>query len=299
MTGDQPEWLLNGRGQTPQVQWSITTEGALVGLEWTRETGEVLAADETGSLFLVDRMGRFQFVSHGFRDTRALAVADTGENFAVLIGETQVSLHDRKGESLWTIDLPEVCLTIALDPRGNYLLVCLADGRNVVLDRNRNTTSRFETVRPLAMARFLVEVPEIVAAAEYGLICRHQLDGEQLWADKTWSNVGDITVTGDGDAVWIAGFNHGLQLYDADGQNRASLVTEGTINHVSVSYQGDRLAAATIEQHLFWLDGDGELVWGTKMDTEVRRVIANPLGHRLLFGLDNGRVVCLQWNNAE
>ncbi len=296
MSVEQPDWYLQGRGLTPQLLWSFSTEGSLIGLEAARESGELLAADDTGSIYLVDRKGRFQFVSHQFRNVRAVVFADTGDFFVVLIGETMIGFYTRKGEELWSLDLPEVCLQIALDPRGDYLLICLVDGRNLIIDRNKNTISRFETVRPLAFARFLIESPEFVAAAEYGLICRHELDGTQVWADKTWSNIGDISIVGSGDAIWVAGYNHGLQLYDSNGNNRASLVTEGTINRVSVSYQAERIAASTIEQHLFWLDGDGELVWGANTREDIRRVIADPLGKRMYCGLNQGRIICLEWS---
>ena len=54
----KPEWLTAGQGRTPQPRWSFSTEARLVSIELARETGEVLAADETGGLYLLNRSGQ-------------------------------------------------------------------------------------------------------------------------------------------------------------------------------------------------------------------------------------------------
>ena len=81
-----------------------------------------------------------------------------------------------------------------------------------------------------------VPAPDGLPAAEYGHLCCHQLTGEQIWAEKLWSNAGDMAVAGDGETILLAGFNHGIQLFDGQGTNRGAFVVEGTPNRVSMSF---------------------------------------------------------------
>ena len=52
-----PSWLQEGQGIPPTLRWAFSTEAPLVALDMGRESGEVLAADETGGLYRLDRRG--------------------------------------------------------------------------------------------------------------------------------------------------------------------------------------------------------------------------------------------------
>ncbi|WP_369675642.1 hypothetical protein, partial [Enterococcus faecium] len=61
MTGGVADWLIStGRGDRPTLRWSFTVDAPLSDLRLSRETGEVLAADTSGGLYLLNRRGQVQ-----------------------------------------------------------------------------------------------------------------------------------------------------------------------------------------------------------------------------------------------
>ena len=89
----------------------------------------------------------------------------------------------------------------------------------------------------------LLPQPVIVAAADYGQICAHQLNGLMLWSEKSFTSLGDMFAAGDGDTILLAGFNHGIQALDLNGSLRDSYLIEGTVSRVGCSFTADRIAA--------------------------------------------------------
>jgi hypothetical protein len=70
MTEPEPDWLTSGKGERPRRRWSFTADAPLVCLELARESGEVLAADTSGGLYLLDRRGQIAALSRD-REARA------------------------------------------------------------------------------------------------------------------------------------------------------------------------------------------------------------------------------------
>lgn len=299
MTEPEPAWIAGGQGLPPELQWSVTIDAPLVGLELARETGETVALDATGGLYVLDRHGRIVSLTRGFPDPAGLAWSDTGSGGAVLTGESTVSFLDRRLKVQWTIRLREMVIALALDPWGNYLAVTLANGQNVIFDRYQRRIGRFAVAHPLCFPRFLAGPARIVAAAEYGLLCCHRLDGTPVWKEKILSSMGDLSATGDGSAVYTAQHTYGIQIFDRDGEGRGSLLVEGTANRVSTSFLAKRLAVTTVERHLYWLDDEGELLWATELPDEVCRVHCDPLGAGFVCGFYSGRILRLQWGDPE
>ncbi|MBX3436438.1 MAG: hypothetical protein KF861_03035 [Planctomycetaceae bacterium] len=290
-----PDWVRRGKGIGPVVRWRFTAEACLTGLSLAAETGEVLATDEIGSIYRIDRSGEYSAVTRLRDPIQHVAFSDDGQFVAALAAETQVHRFNRQLQTVWRLDLPERCLQVAIDPYGQYIAVSLADGGNLVFDAQKRRVAGFATIRPLKHLKFLTGRAALLAAAEHGLVCCHSLSGESQWEEKLWSNVGQLAATGDGELVYIAGFNHGIQAFDGSGAPQGSYIVEGTVNRVATSYEPNRLIASTVERHLYWLDADGELLWATVAPEDVAHVACDPFGEWGLCGLIGGEVICLDW----
>lgn len=289
-------WLSQGRGVRPQVTWAFTTDAPLVCLQLARETGEVLAADESGGIYLLDRSGDVVSLTRGPRPLRALAWSDTGQGGVALVGANQLYWFTRKLEFQGSVELPDESLAAAVDPHGDYAAVSLASGLNLIFSGPRKPLHHFDTTRPLVRLDFLVYHPAIVGVADYGLLCCHSFNGRLLWQEKLWANAGDVTETGSGDMILVACFNHGIQCFDEDGTNVGSYQLEGTACRVSTSFLRQRIAAATLERQLCWLNADGQMLWSATAPEDVSRVLCDPQGHGLVCGFQSGRILRLDWN---
>ncbi len=297
MSSSEPNWLRGGAGIPPQIRWTFSTEAPLSALVMGRESGEVLAADVAGGLYRLDRRGHLLTVSRGLKGIRELAWSDTTAAGAAIVGERKAFRLNSQLEAQWSVGLPETALGVAVTPFGHHTVISLANGGNLVLGPDSEQVSVFETIRPLKWVRFIASDPVIIGAAEYGQVCAHQLNGQQIWSEKSFTSLGEMCVAGDGETILLAGFNQGIQALDGDGEMRDSYLIEGTVGRVACSFNADRIAAATLERQLYWLDSDGQLLWATQLDEDVVRVICDPLGEWLLCGLSSGRIVRLDWES--
>lgn len=299
MSEQTSDWLAAGKGLPPQLRWSFTTDAELRSLRLARESGEVIALDDSGGLYQLDRRGRVKQLTRGLRELRGLAWCDTGEAGAALVGESRLCRLNERLEIEWSLELDEPALAVEISPFGDHVAVSLADGANSIYDADQERVGEFMTARPLSLLQFVATEPRLVAAAEYGLICSHDVDGNEVWSTRTWSNIGNLAASGDGHTLFLAAFSHGLQTYGKGGENRASYVLEGTANRVAASYTGERIVAATLERHLYWLDSDGQLLWAAPAPDDLQSVACDPLGEWIVCGFRSGRIMRLDWDSSE
>ncbi|MEX2286584.1 MAG: hypothetical protein WD648_05800 [Planctomycetaceae bacterium] len=300
MSAADAKWWDGGRGVPPELLWSFTADAPLAAIQLGRETGELLIADASGGLYLLDRRGQVVALTRGFQRLGKIAWSDTGNGGVANIGDRTLCLLSNSLKEEWSADLSDDILGVAVDPFGNHVAAALANGANQVFTRNQQRVCRFDTVRPLSHLRFVPADARILGVAEYGLICCHELTGPEIWQEKTWSNIGDACLAGGENVVHLAAFSHGVQKFRlSDGSTAGLLQVEGTPNRVASSYTGNRLAIATVERQFYWCDRHGELIWAAHLDEDVTAVHCDPLGAGLVCGLASGRVVRLEWGLPE
>lgn len=296
MSMSEPLWLRDGQGNPPTLRWAFTLEAPLVAMDLGRESGEVLAADDSGGLYRISRRGELLKSSQSLRGIRVVAWSDANTAGAVIVGDRKVLRLNGNLEAEWSVGLPEAALCVALAPYGRQTAISLANGGNLVLGEQSEQLSIFETARPLKWIQFLANKPVLIGAAEFGQVCAHRINGQRLWSEKCFASLGEMCASADGETVLVAGFNQGIQTFDGDdGSTKDSYLIEGTIGRVSCSFDAGRIAAASLERQLYWLNSSGRLLWSTEVDEEIVRVICDPLGDWLLIGLKSGHILRLDW----
>lgn len=290
------EWLINGTGQTPELSWAFSTDAPLACMEFARESGEVLAADKSGGIYLLDRNGRIAAVTRGQTPIRGLAWSDNGSGGVALIGNSRLHWFSRQLEFRSQYQLPETANAVSIDSHGDYVACSLVTGSTLIFDGPRRPIQRFESQRPFVKLQFLAERAGLVGVADYGLLSSRTFQGGVRWEEKLWSNAGDIATTGNGDMVLVACFAHGIVRYDDDGDHVGSYQVEGTAARVSCSYLPYRIAVATLERKLFWLNTDGKMLWSADAPEDLTRIACDPLGKGLVCGFESGRIVRLDWD---
>ena len=134
MNDDNSAWIKGVRGAAPEVRWSFSTEAPLAALELAAESGDLLAADQSGGLYRLDNRGQFLALTRGHRNVRKVAFSATANAAVVLSSDSQVSWLNEKLDVQWSFELHEACLDIAIDPYGNHFAVSLADGNNIIFN---------------------------------------------------------------------------------------------------------------------------------------------------------------------
>jgi hypothetical protein len=293
MSSADDDWLRSGRGTKPTLRWSFITDAPLTDVQLARETGDVVACDMSGALYLFDRRGHIRSLIRTGHELRQLAWSDIGTLGVALINENSVGCFDRQLQFRWMRELQEETTAVALSPYGTHIAVGLANSENVIYDAENRRVSRFTSLRPLKFLQFLHAVPELVVAAEHACFARYKLNGDPVWMEKLFSNVGDLSVTGDGRYIFLAGFAYGVQVFDADGDAIGSFVLDGAANLVSSTYSRKWIVAATLERQLICLDSEGKERWLLELPEELCGVRLSPLGDWLICGFASGRIVRL------
>jgi hypothetical protein len=293
MTTGTPDWLKSGRGARPAQRWGFTTDAPLTDVQLSRESGTLAAADESGGLYRLDRTGKITALTRTAHQIRLLSVADAGGSGVALLNDDTIAWFDAHLKFLWTKELPDEVVGLAMTAHGTHVIACLANGQNLVYDADKRKVTSFDSLRPLRFIRWLTTKPAFIAAADYGFFARYSWEGDAEWNERLWSSVSDLTVTGDGQMIILAGLAHGLQVYDADGDAKGSFVLEGTAHLVSMTYTRKRIAAATLERHLLFLDADGDVKWAVETPDDVTRLHTSALGDFVIVGFANGRIVRL------
>lgn len=293
MNGGVADWLMTtGRGDRPTLRWSFTVDAPLTDLRLSRETGEVLAADQSGGLYLLDRRGQIRALTRTRHSVNRLAFADTGSSGAAVLDDNVIGWFDHNLQFQWTHDLPDEILAVAVDSYGGHIAVGQADGVNVVYSQSHKKICRFETVRPLRHIQFLTQSAEMLVASEYGFVGRYSLGGVAAWTSKLWSTVGDFAATGDGRSLFLAGFAHGVQAFDGqNGNTRGTFICDGTVGLVSCGFTKRDVVAYTLERTLFSVDDEGNPRWNVTVPEDVLRIILSPLGDFIVCGFASGRIM--------
>ena len=295
MATETPYWIREGQGIGPKCRWQWSLEGALTGMGLARETGELMIADETGTIQRLDRKGELVTLTRMSGAARLLAYCDSGDYGAVVVRESNLRRFDRQLRIEWKIDLPERITSMAISPFGNQTACGMADGLTVVLNNRKKKICEFQSVRPLHHLRFCHNEPLILGATDDGTVYCFDLQGGQVWSEKLWNNIGALDATGEGEMIFLAAFNHGVQALDGTGKSLGAYVLEGTARRLAATFEPHRLIVATAERYLYWLDADGELLWASGAPDEIASLACDPFGEWAICGFANGRVMRLDW----
>ena len=295
MAKDDHYWLREGQGIGPKCRWVFRLDGGLTSMGLARETAEVVIADETGAVQRLDRKGQLAVLTRMSGPARLLDYCDSGEFGVLVVRNENLRRFDRDLKIEWKIDLPERITAIAISPFGNQMACSLADNSTIVLNNRKKKICRFETVRPLQQLRFCHKEPLLIGATDDGFVCCHDLEGRQVWSEKMWNNIGALDATGEGEMIFLAAFNQGIQALNGQGASLGAYVLEGTARRLAASYEPHRLIVATTERFLYWLDADGELLWATGTPADISHLACDPLGEWAICGFVNGDVLRLDW----
>ena len=293
MTDGAADWLVTtGRGERPTLRWSFSVDAPLADIGLSRETGEVLASDTSGGLYLLDRSGQVRAMTRTKHSVQRLAWSDTGTGGAAILDESFVGWFDRNLEFQWIRDLPDQLLSVAVDPYGTHVALGMANAVNLIYSQANKKVCRFETARPLKHIQFLANRTELLGASEYGFVGRFTLSGTSVWTSKLWSTIGDIAATGDGRSLFVAGFAQGIQAFDGQsGDTRGTFVCDGTVGLVTCGFAKRHIVACTLERTLFSVDDSGCPQWNVSAPEDILRIILSPLGDFLICGFASGRIM--------
>ncbi|APW59431.1 hypothetical protein [Paludisphaera borealis] len=288
----------------PDVAWTVVTESPLKGLAFAREAGRILAWDEGNQLYLLTTHGETMSSSRAPSRVLSGAISDDGSLIALLCEHENTGLLLMSGdfEIVSERPAPGEASFVTTDPHGRYVAVGSRLGAVTLVNRHGRAAGRIETIQAIAHLCFVPDRPFIVGAAAFGMLAGVELeasktpgrlDPEVVWQDRLMSNVGRLTVSGDGSMILASCFTHGIQRFDLNGRNEGSYHLGGTVSHAIPDFPGRSIAAATLEGELAIMNSAGNVRWRTRLARPVIALEIDPLGRYVIHGSSTGEITRL------
>ncbi|MEZ6058867.1 MAG: hypothetical protein R3C19_00735 [Planctomycetaceae bacterium] len=288
--------LQNSHGNRPRiVQDDIFPEG-IAAIDFAAEAGTLLVGTNAGHLTLLNSSGELIRTARNYSGLRKLAWSGTGQFGAAVQGDNSLVCFGNDLKPVWDVQFTGNIVGLAVSPYGSHLAVSSDSSRTHIVTTERKEVARFESPRPLDFLHFLHEKPQLLGAAEFGHLCCHELDGNEVWEERIMNNVGGMSVSGCGRRILLAAFNHGIQVLNSYGKQRGAFMIDGIPGSVSAATIKNRLAATTLESRVYWLNFEGELIWAADLSQDPpQHILAGPLADRLFLTTQSGRLLQLAW----
>ena len=290
----------------PETSWSVYTEAPLKGIGLAREAGLILAWDESRRLYLYDLTGEIRQALKAPGKVVAGVISDDGSRIVLLGEKSKVWFLDQDLELITERQGPPEATCVSVDPHGRFVAVATRTGLTQFYNRHGKPSGRFETIQALSHLVFVPDKAVLIAAASHGLLMAFELasaaggklSADPIWQERQLSNVGRLTMTGDGSMILASCFNHGVQRFDRNGDNVGSYHLNGTATHAVPDFAGRIIAVATLEGGLILLNAGGNVRWRTELARPAIALETDPLGRYLIHGHETGEIVRLDFFGA-
>lgn len=285
----------------PEVAWSVLTDAPLRGLSMAREAVKIFAWDAADTLYVLDQDGQREWVSQAPGRVVAGTVSDDGRLLALLGESRRLWLFGHDLELLQDRETISDPLAVCVDPHGRFALVTSRASLNQFYTAHGQIAGRFESLQPIAHAAFVPALPLLIASAGHGSLFGVELrpagggllEAEVAWRQSLLSNVGKITVTGDGGMILASCFTHGIQRFDGAGRSEGAYHLGGTATLAVPDFIGRLIAATTQEGELAILNRAGNFRWKTMLERPLVGLEMDGLGRFMIHGDESGTITRL------
>ena len=288
--------LRNSYGASPDVVFEDFFPSGITAMHLSAESRRLVVATSGGQVSLLNMVGdriaedlRFGKVSH-------IALAANGDCGAAVVDDSHLVAFDGRLKPIWDVSITGRILSVAVAPFGGHVAFGTDSSRIQLVSMDRKELAKVETRRPIEHIRFLASKPELIFAAEFSQLCRMDIKGREIWTLPMMNNAGDMSVCEGEDRLFLAAFNHGIQVYDLDGSELGSFAIEGIPSRVCASAANRRVAVITLENRIYWLNFNGVIQWAADLSSDPPlHVCVSALGDRLFIATQSGALVQVMW----
>ncbi len=280
-------------GRVLHPTWCLSLGAGLCGLALAREKGLLLAWDERGGLYLVNRRGERQAHRPLPAAATSACAADDASAYAAVGAHGEICWLAPDLAPRWQRALSRPAVAAALDPFGQYLAVAEDGGRLHVLDRHGRRVMSTETARPLHHLAFVPAAPFLVGCADFGLVACFDLSGKCVWRVGLVAHAGSLAVSGDGGVILVACFTEGLQRYNLSGQSQGRWNVGEPCRLAALTFDGAWALATGLGHRLLLVDRKGRVHTSHELEQPAVGLALGALGETAYAALADGRVVGL------
>lgn len=288
--------LHNCHGSRPTEVFEDFFPDGIASLDFAHEAGTLLVATRRGHLTMLSQSGDRLFENLNFGSLSKAVIAHSGDIGAAVVDQNRLVCFNRSLKQLWDASITGRITSLAIAPHGSHIAFGTDSCRLHIVATDRREVAKIDTRRPVEHIAFLEDEPALIAAAEFGQMCRYSLKGKEIWSEQLLNNVGDLCLAAGARKMFLAAFNHGVQVYEFTGEQLGSFAIDGIPSRVSASATQSRVAVATLENRIFWLNFEGEIQWAVDISQDPpMHICAGPLGDRLFMATQSGCLLQVSW----
>lgn len=288
--------LHNSHGSRPTEIFEDFFPDGIVAIDLADEARTLLIGTESGHVCLMNQSGDRIVEDRSFQGLRKLVWADSGSIGVAVLGDSRLVCFDARLKPLWNASITGRIIGVGISPHGSHIAFSSDAARLHIVTADRKEIAKVDTKRAMEHLTFLAEAPELIGAAEFGQLCRFDLNGKEIWNERLMNNAGDMAVSEGGKRIFLAAFNHGVQVYDRTGTQLGSFAIDGIPARVSASATKNRVAVLTLENRIYWLNFEGTIQWAVDMSQDPpSHICTGPLGDRLFVATQSGCLLHVAW----
>jgi len=288
--------LHNCHGSRPTEVFEDVFAGGIVAMALAHESRQLLVATRRGHLSLLSQSGDRVSENLNYAGLSKVALSHSGEIGAAIVNQNKLVCFDQTLKPLWDASVTGRITGLAIAPHGSHIAFSTDSARLHIVTADRREVAKVETRRPMEHIVFLTEAAELIAAAEFGQMGRFSLKGKELWNEQLLNNVGDMCLADGAKRIFLAAFNHGVQVYNRSGEQLGTFAIDGIPSRVSASATKSRVAVLTLENRIYWLNFDGEIQWAVDVSQDPpQHICTGPLGDRLFIATKSGCLLQVSW----
>jgi hypothetical protein len=288
--------LRNCHGSRPAEVFEDFFPGGIAAMDLACEARTLLVASRSGHLSLLNDHGERLIEEFQYAGVSRIVWADSGDTGAAVMGDDRLLCFDHKLKPLWDARITGRITGLAIAPHGSHIAFATDSARIHIVSADRREVAKFDTVRPLEHLKFYGEMPRLLAAAEQGQMCCYDLQGREIWHERILNNAGDLCLSEPSRRIFMAAFNHGVQVFESDGTVLGAYALDGIPSRVSASRFHNRVAVMTLENRIFWLNFEGTIQWVADLSVDPpEHIQTGPLADRLWIATTSGCLLALSW----
>ncbi|MEP3479529.1 MAG: WD40 repeat domain-containing protein [Fuerstiella sp.] len=288
--------LKQSHGKQPKVvQDDVFPEGIRC-LTYAAEARQVLVGTASGFLIKLHRDGVQDQRVRGFDHLNHLAWSHDGRFGAAVTRDKRLTIFDRHLRPKWHVTMTGKINCIAMSPFGSHIATGTEARRIHVVTTDKKELVEIETPQAINHIQFLQDSAAFIAAAEFGHLCKHSIDGQLEFEERIMNNVGGLAITANGKRILMAAFNHGVQVMDAEANSMGSFQIDGLPAKIICSMAKRRIVVTTLESRLYVLNFEGDLQWACDLAVDPVHVMTmDHSGTHLWIATVSGRLLQLKW----
>ncbi len=262
-------------------QWHRDFDAPVIIARTAGESGCILAADDEGALYLIDRNGRLVWSKQLSFLPSALAIDATGRRIVAAADSGTLVVFDQdEPERVWERLIFQP-VSLDLTPTGSRLATADAGGNVALINPASGARETMQWGDKYRYVRFLKSGAALLAVGQYGQVVHLSLHEDKTWQKDFRCNTRSPSVSEATGMILVPAPHFGIIALDASGREMGLFEVPGGPRCVAISPVGDAIFVVNEDSDLFVFEPDGKVLFRENASRGIMQLEVDSIGTAL------------------